>query len=276
MPNLSRHRLWAELDGDSALASLRFATLGWVPRKRERVTGPTPRHAFCLLARGRGTFVETGTCTPCAVRGPGVFFTSPDMLHDYGPVSADDPWEEYYWIIEGARVDEWRRAGWWPTQARFQGVDSATARALIAQFRAATTALDRRDQRALDHAKLALEHWLCAHAATVPPPLLTPLAKTIETWRRDPQRAWSQREAAAQAGMSYTRFRARFVIEHGTSPYDYLLQLRLELATRWLRATEEPVKTIAQRCGFKTVESFIRAFRRAKGSSPGRWRLSEC
>jgi AraC-like DNA-binding protein len=154
-------------------------------------------------------------------------------------------------------------------------VDSATARGLVAQFRAATSALERRDARALDHAKLALEHWLCAHAATRPTPPPTPLAATIETWRRDPRRAWSLREAAAQAGMSYTRFRARFVAEHGTSPYDYLLQLRLELASRWLRATDEPVKAVAQRCGFGTVESFIRAFTRAKGASPGRWRHSD-
>lgn len=275
MPDIARHRLWAELVGDSGLDSLHFATLGWVPRKCERVVGPTPRHAFCLLARGRGSFREAGETTPRPVRGPGVFFTSHDMRHDYGPDRPADLWEEYYWIVEGARVDEWRRAGWWPAWEHFAPIDASAAAGLVALFREASAALERRERRALDAAKLGLERWLCDHAAAyaeTAPAAPSPLAAVIELWRREPQRAWSLREAAAQAGLSYTRFRARFVVEHGTSPYDYLLQLRLELAMRWLHGTEEPVKSVALRSGFGTVESFVRAFGRAKGLSPGRWR----
>jgi AraC-like DNA-binding protein len=275
MPDSSRHRLWAELAGDSALDSLHFATLGWVPRKRERVVGPTPRHAFCLLARGRGSFRAAGDPTPRPVRGPGVFFTSHEMLHDYGPDQPRDPWEEYYWIVEGSRVDEWRRAGWWPAREYFQSVDAPAASDLVALFHESSSALERRDRRALDAAKLGLERWLCAYAAAqpvAPPGPSSPLGAVIELWRREPQRAWSLREAAARAGLSYTRFRARFVEEHGTSPYDYLLHLRLELAMRWLHATEEPVKAIALRCGFASAESFVRAFARAKALTPGRWR----
>lgn len=275
MPEPSLHRLWAELTGDSALDSLYFATLGRVPRKRERVVGPTPRHAFCLLARGRGSFRAAGDTTPRPVRAPGVFFTSPDMRHDYGPDTPANLWEEYYWIVEGSRVDEWRRAGWWPQREQFQPIDATTAAGLITLFHEASSALESRRRPCLDAAKLGLERWLCDHAATLAataPPPPSPLASVIELWRREPQRAWSLREAAAQAGMSYTRFRARFVEEHGTSPYDYLLRLRLELAMRWLRGTEEPVKAVALRSGFGTVESFVRAFGRAQGLSPGRWR----
>ncbi len=275
MTDPARHRLWAELAGDSAVESLRLAALGWVPRKRERVRGPTPRHAFCLLARGSGSFLETGGDAPETVRGPGVFFTSPEMRHDYGPARDGERWEEYYWIIEGARVAEWRAAGWWPEDARFQPLEAAVAKALVALFRATAAALERRDGRALDTAKLALERWLCAHAAPREPKAghaADPLGSVVERWRREPQRAWSLRECAAQAGLSYTRFRARFAEIYGTSPYDYLLRLRLELAAGWLRATDEPVKSIALRCGFNGVESFVRAFARAHGASPGRWR----
>lgn len=275
MPEASRHRLWAELDGDSTLDSLHFATLGWVPRKRERVIGPTPRHAFCLLARGRGSFREAGEHTPHPVRAPGFFFTSHDMRHDYGPDRPGDLWEEYYWIVEGARVDEWRCAGWWPAREHFYPIAPSAASDLIALFRTASSALEHRDRRALDAAKLGLERWLCDHAAThssTAPVAPSPLAAVIELWRREPQRPWSLREAAARSGLSYTRFRARFVEEHGTSPYDYLLQLRLELAMRWLRATDEPVKAIALRCGFTSSESFVRAFGRAKNTPPARWR----
>jgi AraC family transcriptional regulator, arabinose operon regulatory protein len=275
MPDPSRHRLWAELAGDSALDSLHFATLGWVPRKRERVAGPTPRHAFCLLARGRGSFREAGESAPRPVRGPGVFFTSHEMRHDYGPDKPADLWEEYYWIVEGTRVDEWRRAGWWPAHEHFAPINAPAATGLVTLFHSASSALERRDRRALDASKLALERWLGDHAPTHAanaPATRSPLTAVIELWRREPQRSWSLREAAAQTGLSYTRFRARFVDEHGTSPYDYLLQLRLELAMRWLHTTEEPVKAIALRCGFGSAESFVRAFSHAHGITPGRWR----
>ncbi len=275
MTEPARHRLWAELAGDSPLESLRLATLGWVPRKRERLRGPTPRHAFCLLARGEGTFLSPDTDTPQPVAGPGIFFTSPAMHHDYGPTRVADRWEEFYWIIEGARVAEWEAAGWWPDKPSFRPIDVAAAEELIALFRVTSAALERRDRRALDQAKLALERWLCDHAdprARRDTGPASPLAPIVERWRREPQRAWSLKEGAAQAGLSYTRFRARFVEDYGTSPYDYLLRLRLELAAGWLRATSEPVKSIALRCGFSRVEPFVRAFGRVHGASPARWR----
>jgi hypothetical protein len=56
MTTLHRHQLWAELSADSRLTSLRFGTLGWVPRKRERVTGMQDRFAVCVLRAG-----STGT-----------------------------------------------------------------------------------------------------------------------------------------------------------------------------------------------------------------------
>ncbi|HEX8371858.1 MAG TPA: AraC family transcriptional regulator [Chthoniobacterales bacterium] len=275
LPDASKHRLWAELGGDSAIESLCIAALGWVPRKQERVVGPTPRYAFCLLARGKGSFLDFGSDAPRPINGPGIFFTSYEMRHDYGPDCSNDGWEEYYWIIEGARVAEWQAAGWWPRQARFRSVNGATVRELITLFKATTVALEQRDRPALDAAKLSFERWLCANAEPIisshpSPP--SPLIGIVEKWRREPQRAWSLREGAAQAGVSYTRFRASFVEEYGTSPYDYLVRLRLELATGWLRGTDEPVKSIASHCGFNSVEPFVRAFGRVYGTSPARWR----
>lgn len=275
MPDSGLHRLWAELDGDSPLGSLRLATLGWVPRKRERVLGPTPRHAFCLLARGQGSFLHHADTVPRSIQGPGVFFTSPGMRHDYGPVRTGQRWEEYYWIVEGSRVDEWIRCAWWPASAGFWPVPQKMANDLTALFNAGVQALEQRNRTAIDAHKLALERHLQSLALPfAPAPALdpSPLTSVLEAWRRDPCRPWSLPEAARTAGVSYTRFRLRFLEEHGTSPYDYLLRLRIELAARWLRSTSEPVKSIAARCGFQSVETFIRAFSRLHRTSPQKWR----
>ena len=96
MTNPTRHRLWAELAEDSRLTSLRFGTLGWVPRKAERVVGVQDKFAVCVLRAGSaGTFWDEETGETRRVSGPGVFFVSPGGRQDYGAEQAKDRWEEF-------------------------------------------------------------------------------------------------------------------------------------------------------------------------------------
>jgi AraC-like DNA-binding protein len=266
----AKHRLWAELSGDSAIESLKITTAGWVPRKRERVCGITSRHALSILLRGGGTYLPSGARQPEKVTAPGIFFTAPGIRQDYGPVKGSC-WEEIYWIVDGERVAEWERAGWWPGEARYAALQSEQAALWRGLFDDTVQALERRDRHALDLVKLSLEQCLCRHFSQGFTPL-TALEKVEAMWRREPWRSWSQREAAASAGMSYTLFRQRFTERHGQTPYQHLRQLRLDLAASWLRGTDEPVKSVAIRCGFGTVESFIRAFHQAHGATPAVWR----
>lgn len=276
----ARHRLWAELAGDSRLESLRFGTLGWVPRKEERVQGVHDRFALCVLRPGStGTLRERAGREAESVRGPGVFFVTPGQWQDYGPESSADQWEEFYWIVEGARAEEWRRLGWWPAEPHFWPTTRAREARLWAMFRAGGAALEARDARALERAKLALERCLSegpwvgkvddfrARESSV--------LRVAEAWRRDLARDWDLRAGAREAGLSYTRFRERFTKELGRSPHAHLTQLRMELARRWLSATREPIKAIALHCGYSSSEPFIRAFTKAHGTTPARWRAAQ-
>lgn len=276
MTDPTRHTLRAELTEDSRLTSLRFGTLGWVRRKPERVTGVQDKFAVCVLRAGSaGTFRDESTGERQRVLGPGVFFVTPGGPQDYGAADTRDRWEEFYWIVEGARVEEWTRIDWWDRSAHFWPVTPSYAQAGWDAFAAGAEALDARDATALNRAKLALERWLSegpwTHARPADKPA-SPLAAVVEEWRRDLGRAWSLSDSARRAGLSYTRFRARFVTDYGHAPYEYLQHLRLELARRWLRGTNEPVKAIAVRCGFSRSEPFIRAFAKATGSTPAKWR----
>ncbi len=279
MTDPARHNLRAELTEDSRLTSLRFGTLGWVRRKPDRVTGVQDKFAACVLRAGsEGTFRDEATGELQRVRGPGVFFVTPGGTQDYGAAAAGDHWEEFYWIVEGARVEEWTCVDWWDRTARFWPVAPAYAEAGWAVFCAGAGALDARDTTAINRAKLALERWLSdgpwtqVHPSPKP---ASPLAAVVEEWRRDLGRTWSLPESARHAGLSYTRFRARFVAEYGRAPYAHLQRLRLELARRWLRGTQEPVKAIAMRCGFSRAEPFIRAFAKAHGTTPAKWRKKQ-
>jgi AraC-like DNA-binding protein len=58
----------------------------------------------------------------------------------------------------------------------------------------------------------------------------------------------------------------------GVSPIDYLTQQRLRRAAQALRATNDKLEAIAQRCGFSSANYFCRTFRERVGTTPARFR----
>ena len=59
----------------------------------------------------------------------------------------------------------------------------------------------------------------------------------------------------------------------GLTPREYLLNHRMTVAKKHLAFTEMPIKEIAQRCGFKTVQHFGRLFREREGMTPATYRV---
>ena len=58
----------------------------------------------------------------------------------------------------------------------------------------------------------------------------------------------------------------------GESPCMYLQKKRVEHAGRLLMTTALPIKDIAERCGFASIEVFYRVFRKYRGTTPGNYR----
>lgn len=79
-------------------------------------------------------------------------------------------------------------------------------------------------------------------------------------------------QLAEQAAMAPRSFSRRYRIATGTTPASAVEQLRLEEARRLLSQTRQPIKRIAQRCGFGTEETLRRSFRRTLGISPSEYR----
>ena len=61
--------------------------------------------------------------------------------------------------------------------------------------------------------------------------------------------------------------------ELGITPVAYLWHSRLVIAKKLLEFTNLPVKEIAKRCGFKTVQHFSRKFEEQLGLSPAVFRM---
>jgi AraC-like DNA-binding protein len=101
------------------------------------------------------------------------------------------------------------------------------------------------------------------------------LAPALALLHGDPARRWTVADIASEVAVSRSVLDDRFRQVLGRSPIRYLTEWRMHLAEELLDTTELGVVPIAHRVGYESEEAFSRAFKRAHGESPGRWRARE-
>lgn len=74
---------------------------------------------------------------------------------------------------------------------------------------------------------------------------------------------------AERAGMSERTFQRKFKASTGRAPSAFVRAMRLEAARRWLEETDWPLKRVAERAGFGSVDTLERLFAKSYGRSPG-------
>jgi AraC family transcriptional regulator, transcriptional activator FtrA len=79
-------------------------------------------------------------------------------------------------------------------------------------------------------------------------------------------------DLASRSAMSPRTFARRFVASTGTTPYQWLLRQRIQLAQRLLETGDLPIETVAGRCGFGTAANLRKHFHRAVRTSPQSYR----
>ncbi len=77
---------------------------------------------------------------------------------------------------------------------------------------------------------------------------------------------------AARMNMSVRNFERVFTREVGTTPLQYVLQMRVEAARRRLERSDESLKQVAAAAGFGSAEAMRRAFVKVVGVTPQRYR----
>ncbi|MFI5842278.1 cupin domain-containing protein [Catenuloplanes sp. NPDC051500] len=98
--------------------------------------------------------------------------------------------------------------------------------------------------------------------------------RALEHIHADPARDWTTGTLAAATAVSRATLSRRFPAAIGQSPGSYLTQWRMDLAAARLHATDQSVEAIAAGVGYHSVPAFSRAFSRAHGSAPGRYRAA--
>lgn len=100
------------------------------------------------------------------------------------------------------------------------------------------------------------------------------LAAAMARLHSAPDHKWTVAELAATVAVSRSVLDERFRQVLGRSPIRYLTDWRMHVAEELLATTDLGVAAVARRVGYDAEESFSRAFKRARGMSPARWRSS--
>ena len=79
-------------------------------------------------------------------------------------------------------------------------------------------------------------------------------------------------ELARGAGWSVPHLHDRFKEHLGLSPHQALIRRRIQVARELLAGTNEPIKSVAGKCGFSTASAFCVQFKKATQLSPKEYR----
>lgn len=96
-----------------------------------------------------------------------------------------------------------------------------------------------------------------------------------EAWMREcPGDRFTIEQLARCAGMSQFHYLRSFKKQYGTSPYAFLLQVRVERASKLIRDTDTPFTRIAMDMGFGSSSRLTEAVRKSFGQTPTELRRS--
>ena len=98
------------------------------------------------------------------------------------------------------------------------------------------------------------------------------IGKALKAMHLHPENAWTVASLAKEASMSRASFAIQFPEFLGSTPIEYLTQLRIHKAATLLRDSDFSVLDIALRVGYQTQASLSTAFRKHYGIPPGRYR----
>ncbi|MET0425165.1 MAG: helix-turn-helix domain-containing protein, partial [Actinoplanes sp.] len=79
---------------------------------------------------------------------------------------------------------------------------------------------------------------------------------------------------AARAAMSPRTFIRHFAEVTGTTPAAWVREQRVRLAEQLLERDATTIQAVARRCGFGSVDTLRRHFRRARGVGPEAYRTA--
>ena len=98
------------------------------------------------------------------------------------------------------------------------------------------------------------------------------LGRAVALMKRNLAVCPSISQLAKEANMSMSRFQLAFRQVYGTTPYDYLKVMRMNHALLLLRNSDDSIRTVALKVGYKNAGHFAGLFRKTFGMGPKMYR----
>lgn len=100
------------------------------------------------------------------------------------------------------------------------------------------------------------------------------IAQALALLHAAPERPWTIEDLAAELHTSRATLTRRFTALVGEPPLTYLTRWRMDIAAQRLRETDDSVAAIGTTVGYASEHAFSRAFSRARGQPPRRYRIA--
>jgi AraC-like DNA-binding protein len=98
------------------------------------------------------------------------------------------------------------------------------------------------------------------------------LATVLGLIHQQPWQPWTIAELCSRAGLSKTVLSEKFAALIGSSPIEYLIAWRLQIAAQWLKEPNMTIERVAERCGYDSAAAFSKAFKRCFKIAPSTFR----
>ena len=243
-------------------------SIGFVPRKSDRVVRAFNSFNFSFILEGTGTYVYRGETY--RVNAPCVITQWPEEPMDYGP---DKTWYEVFLIYPPETGEFLRKRKFFSQEQPLWYIsDSDRILKWLAELKTAleTSPLvpDRIDYLCEG---MIMESFL---AQSTPP--RTPEERKIRELKayigNNFTVSHDYRRLAGQHGMSLSTFRRRWLEYIGTPPAKYQSRLLIQEACRLLIENNESIKEIAERLNFQDPLYFTKKFHKETGFTPTQYR----
>ena len=213
--------------------------------------------------------------TPLETAGPLFFWHHPALSYQYGYLE-DAAWHHLWVSFRGPRAMRLIEHGFMPLKPAGYFIPGKTKWA--AQTMRELISLSRAADRNRARATLLLEELLLwaeeeIHGENLDQPeSMQKIFRIIEQVRARPDRRFNFERAAAEAGLSFSHFRALFRQITGDPPLAFILRRLMEQAAADLAHTRLTVSQIGANAGYGDQAQFSKAFKKTMGLSPEAFR----
>ena len=231
-------------------------------------------HALLYISHGHGSF-ESRQSARQPIEAGQVIFLFPGVWHRYRP-DAQSGWHEHWVGFDGDVARRWVNNKFFPTHTPVFKPGQEEKWLLLFTELIAVIKLNRpalqQVMAGFTAQMLGLLYSGQQAGLAGDDQALHVVQRAIARMQTDLESGLNAQALARELNVSYSSFRHTFQQHTGSSPHQYLLELRLVRARNLLTQTTQSVKEIAQHAGFDDEHYFCRFFKMKTGLTPGQWR----